>query len=131
MVKRIPVSASDITERVDRQWPKWSGRVALVPKTDGFERMVADYIEVKHGLAVSSGPAQSSRPWSRMSRPGSRSAGSLRGGLRGTGEIGPNSLLKCIRDACLRELRNADRFLDLVQDLVYIEVEWRSECRWK
>jgi perosamine synthetase len=34
-----------------------SGRLALGPKTEEFERLVADYVGVKHSIAVSSGTA--------------------------------------------------------------------------
>lgn len=34
-----------------------SGRIALGPKTEQFERMMADYVGVKHAVAVSSGTA--------------------------------------------------------------------------
>jgi perosamine synthetase len=34
-----------------------SGRLALGPKTEDFEKLIAEYIGVKHGIAVSSGTA--------------------------------------------------------------------------
>jgi len=55
--KSIPMSAPDITEDdiqavVD---VVRSGRLSLGPKTEEFEGLIAEYIEVKHAIAVSSG----------------------------------------------------------------------------
>lgn len=59
MNERIPMSAPDITEddveavaEVVR-----SGRLALGPKTEEFERLIAEYTGTEHAVAVSSGTA--------------------------------------------------------------------------
>lgn len=59
MTERIPMSAPDITEEDVQAVVEVvrSGRLALGPKTEEFERLVADYIGVKHAVAVSSGTA--------------------------------------------------------------------------
>ncbi len=55
----VPMSAPDITEEdvqaVDEVVR--SGRLALGPKTEEFEKLMAQYIGVKHAVAVSSGTA--------------------------------------------------------------------------
>ena len=55
----IPMSAPDITEEDVQAVAEVvrSGRLALGPKTEEFERMIADYVGVKHAIAVSSGTA--------------------------------------------------------------------------
>ena len=55
----ISMSAPDITEEDVRAVAEVvrSGRLALGPKTEEFERLVADYVGVKHAVAVSSGTA--------------------------------------------------------------------------
>ncbi|MDH7596411.1 MAG: DegT/DnrJ/EryC1/StrS family aminotransferase [Methanothrix sp.] len=59
MQERVPMSAPDITEddvevvaNVVR-----SGRLALGPKTEEFERLIAEYTGTDHAVAVSSGTA--------------------------------------------------------------------------
>lgn len=59
MIKNIPMSSADLDEsdvqavlEVVR-----SGRLALGPKTAEFERAMADYVGVRHAVAVSSGTA--------------------------------------------------------------------------
>ena len=55
----ISMSAPDITEEDVQAVAEVvrSGRLALGPKTEEFERLVADYVGVKHAVAVSSGTA--------------------------------------------------------------------------
>jgi len=57
MRERIPMSAPDITEEDVQAVAEVvrSGRLALGPKTEEFERLIADYVGVKHAVAVSSG----------------------------------------------------------------------------
>lgn len=59
MTDRIPMSAPDITEDDVRAVAEVvrSGRLALGPKTEEFERLIAQYVGVKHAVAVSSGTA--------------------------------------------------------------------------
>jgi perosamine synthetase len=59
MIERIPMSSADLDESdveavlgVLR-----SGRLALGPKSPEFEQLMADYVGVKHAIAVSSGTA--------------------------------------------------------------------------
>ena len=56
-VKHVPMSAPDITEEDVRAVAEVvrSGRLALGPKTEEFERLIAEYVGVKHAVAVSSG----------------------------------------------------------------------------
>ena len=55
----VPMSAPDISEEDVQAVAEVvrSGRLALGPKTEEFERLVADYVGVKHAVAVSSGTA--------------------------------------------------------------------------
>ncbi len=55
----VPMSASDINEDDVRAVTSVlrSGRLALGPRAEEFERLVADYVGVRHALAVSSGTA--------------------------------------------------------------------------
>jgi len=57
MIERVPMSAPDITvEDVEAVAEVVrSGRLALGPKTEEFERLLAEYIGVKYAVAVSSG----------------------------------------------------------------------------
>jgi perosamine synthetase len=57
MSESIAMSAPDITEEDVRAVAEVvrSGRLALGPKTEQFEQMMADYVGVKHAVAVSSG----------------------------------------------------------------------------
>jgi perosamine synthetase len=57
MIERVPMSAPDITvEDVEAVAEVVrSGRLALGPKTEEFERLVAEYVGVKYAVAVSSG----------------------------------------------------------------------------
>jgi perosamine synthetase len=57
--KHIPMSFPDIDESDIQQviGVLQSGRLALGPQTETFERMVADYLGVEHAIAVSSGTA--------------------------------------------------------------------------
>lgn len=59
MTERISMSAPDITEEDIRAVAAVVrlGRLALGPKTEEFERMIADYVGVRHAVAVSSGTA--------------------------------------------------------------------------
>lgn len=59
MTERIPMSAPDITEEDVQAVAEVvrSGRLALGPKTEEFERLVAEYVGVEHAIAVSSGTA--------------------------------------------------------------------------
>ena len=59
MLERIPMSAPDITEDDVQAVAEVvrSGRLALGPKTEEFERSVAEYVGAKHAVAVSSGTA--------------------------------------------------------------------------
>lgn len=59
MRESVPMSAPDITEEDVRAVAEVvrSGRLALGPKTEEFERLVGDYVGVKHAVAVSSGTA--------------------------------------------------------------------------
>ena len=59
MNNTIPMSAPDITEEDVEAVAEVvrSGRLALGPKTEEFERLVAEYVGVKHAVAVSSGTA--------------------------------------------------------------------------
>ena len=59
MLERVPMSAPDITEEDVRAVAEVvrSGRLALGPKTEEFERLIADYVGVKYAVAVSSGTA--------------------------------------------------------------------------
>ena len=56
-VKHVPMSAPDITEEDVQAVAEVvrSGRLALGPKTEEFERLIAEYVGVKHAVAVSSG----------------------------------------------------------------------------
>ncbi len=59
MSERIPMSAPDITEedvQVVAEVVR-SGRLALGPKAEEFEKRIAEYVGVKHAVAVSSGTA--------------------------------------------------------------------------
>lgn len=59
MCERIPMSVPDITEddvNVVAEVVR-SGRLALGPKIEEFERMIADYTGTEHAVAVSSGTA--------------------------------------------------------------------------
>jgi len=53
----ITMSAPDITEDDVRAVAEVvrSGRLALGPQTEEFERRIAEYVGVKHAVAVSSG----------------------------------------------------------------------------
>ena len=55
----VPMSAPDISEEDVQAVAEVvrSGRLALGPKTEEFERLVAEYVGVKHAVAVSSGTA--------------------------------------------------------------------------
>jgi len=55
----VPMSAPDISEEDVQAAAEVvrSGRLALGPKTEEFERLVAEYVGVKHAVAVSSGTA--------------------------------------------------------------------------
>lgn len=55
----IPMSAPDITEEDVQAVAEVvrSGRLALGPKTEEFERLVTEYVRVEHAVAVSSGTA--------------------------------------------------------------------------
>jgi len=55
----VPMSAPDISEEDVQAVAEVvrSGRLALGPKTEEFERLVAEYVRVKHAVAVSSGTA--------------------------------------------------------------------------
>lgn len=55
----IPMSAPDITEEDVRAVAEVvrSGRLALGPRTEEFEELIAKYVGVKHAVAVSSGTA--------------------------------------------------------------------------
>lgn len=57
--ERIPMSAPDITEEDVQAVIKVvrSGRLALGPKTEEFEDLIANYVGVKYAVAVSSGTA--------------------------------------------------------------------------
>lgn len=57
MTERVPMSAPDITEEDVQAVAEVvrSGRLALGPKTEEFEGLVAEYVGVKHAVAVSSG----------------------------------------------------------------------------
>ena len=57
MTDGIPMSAPDITEEDVRAVADVvrSGRLALGPKTEEFERRIADYVGGRHAVAVSSG----------------------------------------------------------------------------
>ena len=57
--RSIPMSAPDITEEDVQAVAEVvrSGRLALGPRTEEFERMIANYAGVKHAVAVSSGTA--------------------------------------------------------------------------
>jgi len=59
MFERIPMSAPDITEDDVQAVAEVvrSGRLALGPKTEEFERSVAEYVDVEYAVAVSSGTA--------------------------------------------------------------------------
>lgn len=59
MNARIPMSAPDITEEDVQAVAEVvrSGRLALGPKTEEFETRIAEYVGVKHAVAVSSGTA--------------------------------------------------------------------------
>ncbi len=59
MRELIPMSAPDITEEDVQAVAEVvrSGRLALGPKTEEFERLIAEYVGVKHAVAVSSGTA--------------------------------------------------------------------------
>lgn len=54
---RMPMSAPDITDDDVRAVADVvrSGRLALGPKTEEFERLIADYVGVNHAVAASSG----------------------------------------------------------------------------
>jgi len=55
----IPMSAPDITDEDVQAVAEVvrSGRLALGPRTEEFERLIAEYVGVKHAVAVSSGTA--------------------------------------------------------------------------
>ncbi len=55
--ERVSMSAPDITEEDVRAVAEVvrSGRLALGPKTEEFEHLMAEYVSVKHAVAVSSG----------------------------------------------------------------------------
>jgi len=55
----IPMSAPDIAEEDVQAVSEVvrSGRLALGPRTEEFERLIAEYVGVKHAVAVSSGTA--------------------------------------------------------------------------
>lgn len=57
MTDRIPMSAPDITEEDVQAVAEVvrSGRLALGPRTEEFERLIAAYVGAKHAVAVSSG----------------------------------------------------------------------------
>ncbi len=59
MKMHIPMSAPDITEEDVQAVAEVvrSGRLALGPKTEEFESLIADYVGAKHAVAVSSGTA--------------------------------------------------------------------------
>ncbi|HJQ68488.1 MAG TPA: DegT/DnrJ/EryC1/StrS family aminotransferase [Blastocatellia bacterium] len=59
MIERIPMSSADLDESdVEAVMSVLrSGRLALGPKSAEFEQLMADYIGVKHAIAVSSGTA--------------------------------------------------------------------------
>lgn len=59
MIEKIPMSAPDITEEDIQAVVQVirSGRLALGPKTEEFEKCIADYVGAKHAVAVSSGTA--------------------------------------------------------------------------
>ena len=59
VAERISMSAPDITEEDVRAVAEVvrSGRLALGPKTEEFERLIAEYVGVKQAIAVSSGTA--------------------------------------------------------------------------
>lgn len=59
MKEKIPMSAPDITDEDVQAVAEVvrSGRLALGPKTEEFERLIADYVGVKYAVAVSSGTA--------------------------------------------------------------------------
>lgn len=59
MKEKIPMSAPDISEEDVQAVAETvrSGRLALGPKTEEFESLIADYVGVKHAVAVSSGTA--------------------------------------------------------------------------
>lgn len=59
MKEHIPMSAPDITEEDVQAVAEVvrSGRLALGPKTEEFEKLIANYVGVKHAVAVSSGTA--------------------------------------------------------------------------
>jgi perosamine synthetase len=54
------MSAPDITEEDVRAVAEVvrSGRLALGPKTEELERLIAEYVGVKHAVAVSSGTTE-------------------------------------------------------------------------
>ncbi|MBC7220201.1 DegT/DnrJ/EryC1/StrS family aminotransferase [Candidatus Bipolaricaulota bacterium] len=54
---RMPMSAPDISEEDVRAVAEVvrSGRLALGPQTEEFERLIAEYVGAKHAVAVSSG----------------------------------------------------------------------------
>lgn len=55
----LSMSSADIGEAESREVIEvlQSGRLALGPKTEAFERALADYVGARHGIAVSSGTA--------------------------------------------------------------------------
>ncbi|MEM0488760.1 MAG: DegT/DnrJ/EryC1/StrS family aminotransferase [Candidatus Bathyarchaeia archaeon] len=57
--EKIPMSAPDISENDVQAVAEvvQSGRLALGPKTEEFERLISDYVGVKYAVAVSSGTA--------------------------------------------------------------------------
>lgn len=59
MVMSIPMSSAEINADDEQAVLEVlrSGRLALGPKITEFEKMVAEYVGVKHGIAVSSGTA--------------------------------------------------------------------------
>jgi perosamine synthetase len=59
MKEIVPMSSSELDETDIRAVAEvlHSGRLALGPKAEEFERRVADYVAVKHAVAVSSGTA--------------------------------------------------------------------------
>ncbi len=55
MTESISMSAPDISEEDVQAVAEVvrSGRLALGPKTEEFERLIAEYVGVKHAVAVS------------------------------------------------------------------------------
>ncbi|MCJ7503538.1 MAG: DegT/DnrJ/EryC1/StrS family aminotransferase, partial [Acidobacteriia bacterium] len=57
--ERIPMSSAELDESDAQSVLEVlrSGRLALGPKAEEFERLVADYVGCKHAVAVNSGTA--------------------------------------------------------------------------